>query len=81
MQLSDGEQRLVLLIRAFVKNPDLLILDEPFHGLDENYRQLGKQVIEAYGKQPGKSIIMVSHYDEDFPSCITHQLTLVRNNN
>ena len=34
LQLSSGEQRLVLLARAFVKDPQLLILDEPLHGLD-----------------------------------------------
>lgn len=34
LKVSYGQQRLVLLVRAFVKNPDLLILDEPFHGLD-----------------------------------------------
>lgn len=39
MTLSSGEQRLVLLVRAFVKDPELLILDEPFHGLDTGRRE------------------------------------------
>lgn len=34
LTLSSGEQRLALLARAFVKDPDLIILDEPLHGLD-----------------------------------------------
>ena len=79
LQLSSGEQRLVLLARAFVKNPDLLILDEPLHGLDENNRQLVKNIIEAYCQQPNKTMIMVSHYQDEFPKCITHSLHLKKN--
>lgn len=76
LQLSSGEQRLVLLCRAFVKNPPLLILDEPFHGLDNNYRHKAKQIIESYCKFPGHTLLMVSHYDEDFPTTINHILQL-----
>ena len=79
LQLSSGEQRLVLLARAFVKNPALLILDEPFHGLDLRNRQLVKNIIEAFCQQEGKTLIMVSHYQEEFPSCITHSLHLKKN--
>lgn len=79
LQLSSGEQRLVLLARAFVKNPDLLILDEPLHGLDENNRRLVKSIIEAYCQQPNKTMIMVSHYQDEFPKCITHSLHLKKN--
>ena len=39
LKLSSGEQRLVLLARAFVKDPELLILDEPLHGLDNRNRR------------------------------------------
>ena len=79
LQLSSGEQRLVLLARAFVKNPDLLILDEPFHGLDDENRRLVKEVVENYSNQQDKTLIMVSHYQEEFPACITHSLHLKRN--
>ena len=79
LQLSSGEQRLVLLARAFVKNPDLLILDEPFHGLDDENRRLVKEVVENYSNQQDKTLIMVSHYQEEFPACITHLLHLKRN--
>ena len=79
LQLSSGEQRLVLLARAFVKEPDLLILDEPLHGLDTNNRQLVKEIIDSYARKEGKTLIMVSHYQEEFPACITHSLHLRRN--
>ena len=79
LQLSSGEQRLVLLARAFVKDPDLLILDEPLHGLDMRNRQLVKEIIEAFCKRKHKTLIMVSHYQEEFPNCITHSIHLKRN--
>ena len=79
LELSDGEQRLMLLIRAFVKNPDLLILDEPFHGMDSYNKLMAKEIIELYCKQKEKTLIMVSHYEDDFPLCITNRLTLTTN--
>ena len=79
LQLSSGEQRLVLLARAFVKEPDLLILDEPLHGLDTRNRLLVKDIINSYVGRKGKTLIMVSHYKEEFPECMTHSLHLKRN--
>lgn len=76
--LSGGEQRLVMLARAFVKNPPLLILDEPTLELDERNCRLAKDVIEAFCSKPGKTLIMVSHYKEDFPSCISSTFNLNR---
>lgn len=76
MRLSSGEQRLVLLARAFVKSPQLLILDEPLHGLDAWNRRLVKDVIEAYCEDRDKTLVMVTHYEEDLPSCIDHRLEL-----
>lgn len=79
LQLSSGEQRLVLLARAFVKDPDLLILDEPLHGLDTQNRIKVKEIIDAFCRREGKTLIMVSHYEDEFPLCITHRLHLKRN--
>ena len=78
LQLSSGEQRLVLLARAFVKDPQLLILDEPLHGLDLWNRQLVKDVIETFCQRRNKTMIMVTHYQEDLPAVITHSLWLER---
>ena len=79
MQMSSGEQRLVLLARAFVKDPQLLILDEPLHGLDLTNRRLAKDVIETFCQREGKTMLMVTHYEDDLPTCITHRLNLARN--
>ena len=76
LRMSSGEQRLCLLARAFVKSPDLLILDEPFHGLDDERRLRATAIIEDYGKNPDVTLIIVSHYDEELPSGITHRLRL-----
>lgn len=76
--LSSGQQRLVLLARAFVKNPSLIILDEPLHGLDTRNRQLAIEVIRTFCSQPEKTMIMVTHYPEELPECIDHIQTLIR---
>ena len=79
LKLSSGEQRLVLLARAMVKDPELLILDEPLHGLDERNRQHVKQVIEAFCQRRNKTLVMVTHYEDELPPCIDHRKVLVRN--
>lgn len=79
LQLSSGEQRLVLLARAFVKDPQLLILDEPLHGLDLWNRRLVKDIIETFCQRRNKTMIMVTHYQEELPAVITHQKFLARN--
>lgn len=78
LRLSSGEQRLVLLARAFVKDPELLILDEPLHGLDLRNRQLVKDIIEAFCRRRNKTLVMVSHYKDELPPCIDHSLWLER---
>lgn len=76
--LSSGEQRMILLARAFVKNPSLIILDEPLHGLDTANRSLVMQIIKAFCEQPQKTMIIVTHYPEELPDTIDHQLKLTR---
>ncbi|HCC51815.1 MAG TPA: molybdenum ABC transporter ATP-binding protein [Porphyromonadaceae bacterium] len=76
LQMSDGEQRLVLLARAFVKDPELLVLDEPMHGLDTVNRLLVRSVIEAFCRRDNKTLIMVTHYERELPGAITHRLVI-----
>ncbi|MFI3295467.1 MAG: ATP-binding cassette domain-containing protein, partial [Rikenellaceae bacterium] len=78
MKISSGEQRLVLLARAFVKDPELLILDEPLHGLDLRNRRLVLNIIETYCSRVNRSLIYVTHYKEELPTTITHSIHLVK---
>ena len=80
LEMSSGEQRLVLLARAFVKFPDLLILDEPLHGLDLCNRNLVKKIIDRYMfENPNRTLIYVTHYESELPNCIDNSLYLNRN--
>ncbi len=79
LKLSSGEQRLCLLARAFVKDPELLILDEPLHGLDNRNRALVKQIIDTYCQRANKTLVMVTHYEEELPPCINQKLFLKKN--
>lgn len=76
LTLSSGEQRLCLLARAFVKDPALIILDEPLHGLDSYRRELVRNVIGEFCKRSAKTLIMVTHYIEELPDNITKSIVL-----
>jgi molybdate transport system ATP-binding protein len=75
-QLSLGQQRMVLLGRALVKNPPLLILDEPAQGLDEAQTSYFKNLVSYICEHFNTTLVYVSHYAQDIPSCVTHYLEL-----
>ncbi|MCB4436775.1 ATP-binding cassette domain-containing protein [Alteromonas sp. McT4-15] len=67
--LSFGDQRLVLLARAMVKHPTLLILDEPCNGLDEFNRQKILKFIDIVANAKTSTVLYVTHHeDESLPS-------------
>jgi molybdate transport system ATP-binding protein len=75
-QLSKSEQRLVLLARALVKNPPLLILDEPCQGLDEEQTVFFKEMVNEICLKGNKTLIYVSHYTHEIPDCVTNFIKL-----
>ena len=78
LTLSSGEQRLALLARAFVKDPDLIILDEPLHGLDVSNKKKVAAIIEQFCSRPGKTLIYVTHYPHELPVCVDKRFELVK---
>jgi molybdate transport system ATP-binding protein len=75
-QLSTGQQRRILLARALIKNPPVLILDEPCQGLDEEQTAWFRALITALCVAFDTTLIYVSHYRQELPACIDHFLRL-----
>jgi len=75
--LSWGQQRLALIVRALVKHPTLLILDEPLQGLDPLNRQLIRRFVDVLIGEGETQLLFVSHHAEDAPACITHRLEFI----
>ena len=74
LQLSSGEQRLILFLRSLVKEVDLLILDEPFQGFDNDLIEQSKQLLDQYCKDT--TLIFVTHYENEIPTSVNHFLVL-----
>lgn len=70
-ELSSGEQRLVLLARTLIKQPPLLILDEPLHGLDAGRKERVRRLIDLLVERNGSTLIFVSHYAREIPSSVS----------
>ena len=76
LEFSTGVQRLIFLARALVKNPPLLILDEPCQGLDFQQRALFISLIDEIYSTADKTLIYVTHEEEDVPACIQKVMQL-----
>jgi len=74
--LSYGERRALLLVRAVVKSPDILALDEPCQGLDPANRHKIIALLDDICHNSNTQLLMVTHHAGDLPRCITHQLEL-----
>ena len=73
-QLSYGEQRLVLICRGMIKQPALLILDEPCQGLDDPNRQLVLGFIALLSQQKDTTLLYVTHHSGDLLPCFNKRL-------
>jgi len=75
-KLSFGQRQLVLIARAMVKSPILLMLDEPCEGLDIANRANVLEVADYIGSKTDTSLIFVTHREEEILPCCTHKLEL-----
>lgn len=71
--ISTGLQRMILLSRALVKSPDILLLDEPCHGLDAMHRNMFIKVVESLIRLTPITIVYVTHVSDEIPQGI-HQV-------
>jgi len=75
-ELSLGDQRLVLLARAAVRRPKLLILDEPGQGLDTAHRRTLLATVDHVVRQTAAHLVLVTHHPGELPGCINRVLQL-----
>jgi molybdate transport system ATP-binding protein len=74
--ISQGEQRMLLLVRALIKNPPLLILDEPCQGIDPEHSQRFIHLLDIICQKLNTTLIYVTHAADEVPSCVTHRFEL-----
>jgi molybdate transport system ATP-binding protein len=75
LAMSYGELRRVLIARALVHRPDLLICDEPYDGLDAAGRGQIAALLETVAAS-GTTLVLVTHHAGDLPVCLTHVIEL-----
>lgn len=73
-KLSPIDKRLVLMARAAIRPPKVLLLDEPTQGLKGEYREKLFHLLQLLSTET--TLILVSHYEEEWPPCITHLLRM-----
>ena len=77
--LSYGEQRAILILRAAVKCPQIMILDEPCHGLDDSFRNKILDLLEIIAESGTTTLLHVTHEMSEVLPCEKHILQLVPN--
>ena len=74
-ELSYGQLRRALFARAWVRRPALLVLDEPFAGLDVSTHEDLRARVEQLASD-GVAVVMTAHRRSEWPHCATHELEL-----
>lgn len=74
-RVSTTEQRIVLLIRALIKNAGMLILDEPYQFFDEQLIRRANRLLDWYCRD--KTLIFVTHHEEEIPSIIDKKIQMI----
>ena len=73
-KISPIDKRLVLMARAAIRPPKVLLLDEPTQGLKGEYREKLFHLLQLLSTET--TLILVSHYEEEWPPCMTHLLRM-----
>lgn len=75
IHLSNGEQRRVMLARAILRQTPVLVLDDPFAGLDPDMRNLLHDVLDELARR-GRTLVVTVRNDDEIPRCADHRLCL-----
>lgn len=76
-RISFGAQRIALIARALIKQPELLILDEPCNGLDDKHSDMVLRSVQSIAEQNQSTILYISHNPDEHIEAFDHQLNLV----
>jgi molybdate transport system ATP-binding protein len=75
-ELATSAQRIVLILRTLVKNPPLMILDEPYQGLDRAHVLKLNRLFDRIAATTDCAMIFVTHLPDEIPSCVTKHFKL-----
>ena len=75
VQLSNGEQRRLMLARAILKGTPVLVLDDPFAGLDAAMQGVLRTLLDTLAAE-GKTLVVMVRNEDEMPACATHRLRL-----
>lgn len=75
VRLSNGEQRRLLLARALLKQAEIVVLDDPFAGLDTSHQTQLHALLETL-PSTGKTLVIMVRNEDEIPACTTHHLRL-----